>query len=190
MVKGNTWLWASVERTEQHEAVAFTQAKLILAEQWQPTALCPVGCRACCSRTEHPPLAGTPPAAETEICCFPGSKGRLEQSAFGWETSKSCCSEPVSSLPSFQEMEHLPMAEMEIAGLQNPVSCLLFSPQVVPGHWEKGLFFFPQLCWPNPTPGKIPKRWEVAPCYLEDMFGTRGLEQSQESHPLLAYPID
>lgn len=80
--------------TEQDEAVAFTQAKLVLAERWQPTALCPMGCRACCSRSEHPPFAGTSFPVRIGICCFPGSKGKLVQSGIGWEISKLDGSEP------------------------------------------------------------------------------------------------
>lgn len=195
MVKGNTWLWASVERSRAAWGSSIHTGQAGLGWEVAAQALCPVGCRACCSRSEHPPLAGTSSPAETGICSFPANKGRLVQSGFGWETSKLCCSEPVSSFPSFPG-HGAPAHTWEIglprAERRRAESCLLFLLQVLPGHWEKGLFSFLQLCWPNPTSGKIREigALEVAPCYQEDLFGTKSLEQNQESHPLLSYHID
>lgn len=122
-----------------------------------------MGCRACCSRSEHPPLAGTPFPTETGICCFPGSKGELVQSGFGWEISKLCCSEPVSSLPSFpgdgapvhtREIG-LPRAEMRIAGLQNPVSSAFLAPRCSWELREGFAFFFSDSAGQTPPLGRF-----------------------------------
>lgn len=96
MVKGNTWLWASVERSRaaRGSSTHTDQAGLGWGVAAHSTVTCGV-------QSIHPPLAGAPSPAETGICCFPGSKERLVQSGFGWEISKLCCSEPVSSLPPF-----------------------------------------------------------------------------------------
>lgn len=170
---------------KQHEAVAFTQAKLALAGRWLPC-----------------PLWGAEPAA-------PGVSITLSWDSFhsrDWdlllsrkqgktgtvriwlETSKLCCSELVSSLPSFPG-DGAPAHTWEIglpraAGLQNPVcsSC----PRLFLGIERRACFPFSNSAGQTPPQGRL----DVAPCYQEDLFGTKGLEQNQESHPLLSYHVE
>lgn len=112
------------------------------------------------------------PSQQRLICCLPGSRGRVVQSEFGWETVANCAAQSLSppSLHS-QETERLPIPSWlraedradklpraeGIAALQYHALTLslvlLFLPQMVPENLRERLVFF------TPTLLAVPQLW-------------------------------